>query len=402
MNVKLFFLDIVTESSLTVRPSKIISGQEPEKTNELLQKLGEALIQNHSSTQAVEMVLTKNSSPKSNKTISRNKKLDKKGEEKEAKRKIDEKQIKTIPKTESNAKNKTTLSVNVKNVDESKKINSGKKPNEPKQKIVKQVDKGKSRDMKSTKTNKTEKQNKKIEPTIIKKSDSLSEIDAENSVESLTIITNEVPKITENSSKIVPHIELNEAEDNPDKNDQHMNTNNIAIKSHEDFSNIHAEVETEKHEKVSTVLDTESKKKEEAEIEIIKKDDSTKSNELSDNKTLIVSNQEKITLKKYKDKEISSNHENIENNDKILTDVEISRPRTSLRPPSVRPSSSRPGAPRFKDSNVDIINNSSDNMPVAKVNIIIENYENQPEVFFCSSFNFQNIFKNERNIFLGR
>lgn len=39
----IFFLELISGANLTVRASKIISGQEPTKTNELLQAIGKAL-----------------------------------------------------------------------------------------------------------------------------------------------------------------------------------------------------------------------------------------------------------------------------------------------------------------------------------------------------------------------
>lgn len=318
-------------------------------------------MQNHNSTQAVEMVLKKKSTTNSNKvseTVVKNKKSDKKIEEKVNKRKIDEKQTKNILKTESNTKNK-----NPKNIEDVKKPNLEKKSIESKPKIVKPIDKNKRRDIKSTKTDKTE----KIELTVTNKSD--SEIDAENSIESLTITSNELIDKTEHLSE-TPYTET---EDNLNKNNQELSTNNITEKSQDDIHmNTHEQVPVEKPEKMDTILSNELKKKSTTETEVL------------NNKSDKPVHQEKITVEKDRNKEIASNRKNslinVENNDKISNDTEIRRPRTSLRPPSIRPSSSRPSAPRFKDSNVDVINNSSDSMPVAKVNIIVENYENQTEV----------------------
>jgi TRAF3-interacting protein 1 len=38
-----FFIEVITGTNLTVRPTKIIAGHEPSKTNELLQAIGKAL-----------------------------------------------------------------------------------------------------------------------------------------------------------------------------------------------------------------------------------------------------------------------------------------------------------------------------------------------------------------------
>lgn len=59
---------------------------------------------------------------------------------------------------------------------------------------------------------------------------------------------------------------------------------------------------------------------------------------------------------------------------------EQSEPATQLKPPAVRPSSARPGAPRLKENtNVDVIINKSEPLAVGKVNIIVESYEKEKQ-----------------------
>ncbi|KAL9899201.1 intraflagellar transport 54 [Glossina fuscipes fuscipes] len=51
-----------------------------------------------------------------------------------------------------------------------------------------------------------------------------------------------------------------------------------------------------------------------------------------------------------------------------------SRPRTSLRPPSARPPSARPGAPRRRDKNIEIVLQPNDQIKLAGVNIKLETF----------------------------
>lgn len=97
-----------------------------------------------------------------------------------------------------------------------------------------------------------------------------------------------------------------------------------------------------------------------------------------------VSNENKIADDKNTSLESNSDdiHVNLQKQDKVITgysqpeanatDAKVSTFASVKRPNSVRPSSSRPGAPRFRDKH-ELILSTVDNLVVGKVNIIAEN-----------------------------
>lgn len=57
----------------------------------------------------------------------------------------------------------------------------------------------------------------------------------------------------------------------------------------------------------------------------------------------------------------------------------LSRPRTSLRPPSARPPSARPGAPRRRDKSIEIILQPNETTKVAGINVKVESFNTELE-----------------------
>lgn len=53
----------------------------------------------------------------------------------------------------------------------------------------------------------------------------------------------------------------------------------------------------------------------------------------------------------------------------------VTRPRTSLRPPSVRPASARPGAPRKRDRNVEVVLQPDENVQLGDINVKVEQFK---------------------------
>lgn len=97
-----------------------------------------------------------------------------------------------------------------------------------------------------------------------------------------------------------------------------------------------------------------------------------------------ISNENKIADDKNTSRETNSDdiNVNLQKQDKVITgysqpevnvaDAKVSTFASGKRPNSVRPSSSRPGAPRFRDKH-ELILSAVDNLVVGKVNIIAEN-----------------------------
>ncbi|XP_077301070.1 intraflagellar transport 54 [Arctopsyche grandis] len=401
-------INIVTESSLSVRPSKIISGQEPEKTNELLQKIGEALQQNLNSSQAVKMVTSKNISPKAAveekvaKTNSKTSKTEKKNLDKDAKLKTDEKKVKSISKTESTVKSKVSNRTKKTEENKNKPISDKNVNNEPKLKSQKSIDRSTARDINSSK--RVNEKKSIVDPKIIHEDESIET----NHTESKEI--NE----TEHSNEIIemkPIINIEEVSKNSNKKDSTQGSRPTShdLRNSDPFISLQSDIpsipndmledkseieniRTEHNVEESRIIDenSENSTKNEKSREVSAKMEPIKPNESSNKEiknraisTKSIRGRDTIAKNKSVSLDEDSESKSLSKNEKnsiAPTNIsEVKRPTTSLRPPSVRPSSSRPGAPRFKDSNVDIITSTTEIVPKAKVNIIVENYDNQPE-----------------------
>lgn len=85
------------------------------------------------------------------------------------------------------------------------------------------------------------------------------------------------------------------------------------------------------------------------------------------------------SLKSNTDTSTNSEPQSMTENNSTNQEIKATKPTNNtnlLRPPSVRPSSSRPGAPRLREKH-DNINTGSENLLVGKVNIIVENTTNE-------------------------
>ncbi|CAH2094569.1 unnamed protein product [Euphydryas editha] len=338
-----------TGKSLTVKPTKIVAGQEPEKTNELLQSLAFALDNKLSSDEAVKLYKesAKNNASSEKKVRDISKSIKKVPDTKKLTSKSTEKLI----KTEKNS-NKTKVKEN----SLIKKDSPPKKTSQSSKIINKKVTEKEKQEVPiiATLTN--------SESSTIKNPDVVSKEEAkQTSVDASPSINNLNLEITDNNEHSAP---INSNVDN-------------AIFFIEDSQNLKVKEVNAPVSKENIINEPSNKH-----------NDTTR--EINENTYEHVSNENEIISKKNTSLESNSDdiNENLHKQDKVITgyaqpevnatDAKVVSATSTKRPNSVRPSSSRPGAPRFRDKH-EVILSAVDNLVVGKVNIIAENTTNEEE-----------------------
>ncbi|XP_043802784.1 TRAF3-interacting protein 1 [Apis laboriosa] len=305
---------IVTGINLTVRASKIISGQEPTKTNELLQAIGKALDKKINSVEVIEQY--KKNFGKSKSSL---------------KNKL------SVTKNEKRSSSKETLQK--KNTPTKEKSTEQKKKGFNENNITKHEETYKAENQESQKniknnieTIQVELMQEKIPPSVHKKK-SLSAKSKQNiSSTCLSEITplqldkktDEKQNESENKSKHTIHAENNELQN------QIVNISNSELKSTSIVKDNKIDEDTNKLQKMQ-ITDNEIS------VQNIKKSDQSTS-------------------------EIQ----------RIQSENKDARPRNSLRPPSSRPISARPAAPKIRGK-TELIVNEEILTPMGSINVIVEN-----------------------------
>lgn len=428
------FLEISTKQSVNVKPSKIVAGQEPERTNELLQLIGLALIQKISSTEAVKMVRN-NDIPKSNKnsstkpskvikqssidsvktkskssddtkttTLKDNNKIVQKV--KESKDKINEKQVKDRKEKE------TKIGRDVKKSTKDVKVSEKVKSEKIRPKNGAEVKKSTTKSIKEEPEDKvpTEVVTKVPTETVAKvPTETVAKVPKETVANVPTEIVAKVNTVPE----VVPKDLMGEAiEKSNDSNDLHRSFEpeivSVQIQSglskSKNEQDVNRAVNGDVPEKQKSarrsgkkVEKVRSEEKDdnaispgkddvpEAVPEVTSNGDNLEQNDIIQ-ETVKATKEPKSSRKtsSKKEKEIFNANDSTStratnrtiesrNNSIDATEIpSIPRPRTSLRPPSVRPASARPGAPRRRDRNVEIILQPDGNMPKPGVNIKVD------------------------------
>ncbi|EDS29134.1 conserved hypothetical protein [Culex quinquefasciatus] len=332
----------VTGKDLKVRPSKIVAGLEPDKTNELLQAIGYALDKKLDSTEAVQNYNggatssngTASEKPKAaevpavaatpaavvNGVKAKEEKKDDKRSKEKAKEKTKEKErVKDgKEKEKERSKEKTKRSgedvVNGKSKDKAEKVSkskdkertSSKTEGKPSSKVDGKVEKSEKR--------KLEKSRSKDKEKPLKRSESIKEESTEGK-----------PQLNQDSSVD------NDSKDSLKENQEVLEVNgkkSIVIQQQDD--------------ELVAVID------EEAELRRMERNNSRS---------------ERISAKPpiHRQQSVDS----------------VMRPRTSLRPPSVRPPSARPGAPRRKEKNVEIVLQPNETTKLGEINVKMEVFNNE-------------------------
>ncbi|CAH0690226.1 unnamed protein product [Spodoptera exigua] len=387
LNKVIFVLGKTTGKSIAAKPSKIVAGQEPEKTNELLQCLAQALDEKLSSDEAVksykeslkstQLSDAKNKEPiKSIKKTNEPKKLTSRSTEKLTNQKNDgarptakqdkDKANDVKPKRKENGSVKTD-SQNLKKTQSSKTVNSkaGKDNKAPKEDNTntrhKNISSSSSIDQGQNLSIKNETQESDI---LIEKDDQL-----EKNVNKSQVLS---PKRVEqddegklNTSYTIAENDLNSSTSSNDLNDianndikDQMNSQEIDIKNESEFIEPDRQMQTNNNLNENDLNDNMKMKSGDSDNIIAqeRKKDQLSNNEF-ENKS-VISEQESASLVKVP----------------MSTTSESKNP----RPLSVRPSSSRPGAPRMREK-LDNVIKDSDNLLLGKVNIIVENTQNEEE-----------------------
>ncbi|XP_063387379.1 TRAF3-interacting protein 1-like [Cydia fagiglandana] len=375
LNKVISVVGLASGKPLSVKPSKVVAGQEPDKTNELLQCLAQVLDKKISSDEAVrkykesakpaqtvdtkvkEPAKTVKKSTESNKLTSRsNEKLTNQKKEKEkrdgpfVKNGTKEKVSKSKDR-ESTLKQETQKPKAISSKPISKKASVGNANQQPEINTQpnKKLSKASSKDLTKPLDNKDEDQAKngkesetvKLEP----ESQAPPEPEPEELVKEKLDTSYTIADTDLNSSSSQDLLETrNEFEENQEINPPRFPD---PVTTEED----HRDTQVQNEEKLNENLQE-------------------KQDELSVNKI-------QNNINNFRQNSVETTDENNENRVTSANTNSIV-PSQPVRPTSVRPSSSRPGAPRLRDKHSGTAQ-ASDNLLVGKVNIITENSPNEEE-----------------------
>ncbi|XP_058813306.1 TRAF3-interacting protein 1 [Topomyia yanbarensis] len=360
----------VTGKELKVRPSKVIAGLEPERTNELLQAIGFALDKKLDSTSVVQSYLNGSANGVDSQDTPANVNVARDSQKDDRKSK-DKSKEKDKGKDKGKPRDKTKVSSDVKKDEPTEK-------KEKTEKITKNKEKEKV-------GNKVEKQRTPKEDT--KKLEKSRSKDKERSLKRSESIKEEPPLTTTKS-------QLNKTEESSIDNDSKDSLKENQAVAEVSGKKLTAAVEDE----LVAVID------EEAELRRIERSSSRRSSlkkqgglTPSENNVLGDLNQFNGLDVQDLNRQINgvmgdilSRHDSdpIEPiaSERISAKVPVNRqqsvdsvmrPRTSLRPPSVRPPSARPGAPRRKERNVEIVLQPNETTKLGEINVKMEVFNNE-------------------------
>ncbi|XP_076750207.1 intraflagellar transport 54 [Xylocopa sonorina] len=319
---------LATGISLTVRASKIISGQEPTKTNELLQAIGKALDKKINSTEAIEQY---KKGPVKGKSTSSSKlsavKNERKTLSKEAtqKRVATDREKSTEPKRRVANENNAPAHVGT-HKNENQEVKKNNKITEDQQVEPFQEKVSSSAHHRRKSSSAKPKQN--VSPAALAETTSL-QLDKKAD-------ESKRQKDSENKSKRVAHTESSESQN------QMFHTTDTMI--------------SESKPPINVTNNTINESPEEIEY---------KNNSITNNAAPVQytekSDQSTSEIQKFQS----------ENNDASISQSN-DRPKTSLRPPSARPVSARPAAPRIRGK-AELMVNEEIITPMGNISVIVEN-----------------------------
>ncbi|KAM0736071.1 TRAF3-interacting protein 1 [Formica fusca] len=320
---------LISGANLTVRASKIISGQEPTKTNELLQAIGKSLDKKVSSAEAIEHY--KKSLQKKTKTESKSKSTIKEETSKKPAPRQASQTRKSSEKDKVSTERKKRSSSTGKVVSgEAKSINE--KPNEKGRKENNK--KGNLKNVEAIDIPPAEPIEDKVSISAQKRRPSSSAKVKQNSIISAESMKEEQVQHQSSSSKIKRSAQVNG--------------------SQEKIANLPSETSLNNEEQ--NKLETSNYNKE------------TKKNGISEETKERQQRAEKSEQMPMSELAGSQN----QTTEMTVLQQSNTRPKTSLRPPSARPISARPAAPRMR-TKTDFIVNEEIQTPMGNISVIVEN-----------------------------
>ncbi|CAL7948477.1 unnamed protein product [Xylocopa violacea] len=320
---------LATGINLTVRASKIISGQEPTKTNELLQAIGKALDKKINSTEAIEQY--KKGTVKG-KSTSSSKLSVVKNEKKALSKETSQKKVATArekstePKRRVSNENAPAHEGTHKN--ENQEIKKNAKITEDQQVEPSQEKVSSSAHHRRKSSSAKPKQN--TSPVALPETTSL-QVDKKAD-------ESKRQKDSENKSKRIAHAESGESQN------QMFHTTDTMISESKFAPNLNVSNNTINESTEKVEYKNNSITNNAAPVQNIEKSDQSMSD-----------------IQKFQS----------ENNDASISQSN-DRPRTSLRPPSARPVSARPAAPRIRGK-AELMINEEIITPMGNISVIVEN-----------------------------
>ncbi|XP_063539515.1 TRAF3-interacting protein 1 [Cydia strobilella] len=375
LNKVISVVGLANGKPLLVKPSKVVAGQEPDKTNELLQCLAQVLDKKISSDEAVRKY---KEGAKLAQTV-------------DIKAKEPAKAVK-----KSTESNKLTSRSNEKLTNQKKEKRDGSLvKNGTKEKV------SKSKDRESTIKQESPPKISTQKPKVISKKASVENVNQQPDIN-----TQPNKKLSKASSKDLIK-SLDNKDEDQEKNRKESETVKLQPQSQAPQEPEPEELVKEKLDTSYTIADTDLNSSSSQDLlETRNKFAENQENNLKapyfpdpltteeDHRDTQVQNEEKVNENLQEKKELSVNK--IQNNIKKIRQDSVETtekdnenrvtsanknsivPSQPVRAKSVRPSSSRPGAPRLRDKHSGTAQ-ASDNLLVGKVNIITENAPNEEE-----------------------
>ncbi|XP_043516386.1 TRAF3-interacting protein 1 isoform X2 [Frieseomelitta varia] len=308
---------LATGINLTVRASKIISGQEPTKTNELLQAIGKALDKKINSAEAIEQYKKNLGKGKSS---SRSKLSVAKDEKRSSSKETSQKRASTSKEKSTEQKKKV--------INENPTINEETRKNEN-QESQKSVE--------ATKAPQTELTQEKIPSSAHRKRSSSAKPKQNTSFTALSEIPLQSDKKTDENKK-------QKESENRLKNTANAENN---------------EAQNQILNQSSNLINLESVS-------------NAKDNKVDENTDKVGYKENTIINNEIPLKNIEKSDQSISEIQKLQSENNDARPKTSLRPPTARPISARPAAPRIRGK-AELIVNEEILTPMGHISVIVEN-----------------------------
>ncbi|XP_046740555.1 TRAF3-interacting protein 1 isoform X3 [Diprion similis] len=370
---------LITGNNLMVRPSKVIAGHEPTRTNELLQAIGKALDKKISSAEAIEHYKNTNGRSKgpvksklatkdeSKKPVSRQSSQSRKLVEKEKEKPpIDQKKKSTSTSKAAPKDIKTRAEDKREKLREQEKENKAKnKGGDKKEKIV-EIPSAESKEEKRPSSVRRQRRSASVQP----KEDPAS------------------PK-TLDSPKTKPA--LSDSTNSP----THKRTESLLRSAN---SPIDTQIKLQQGNNqtelpIDRISEPETKQSAETKGKTSANDDGSRRSSHSDGRTKRSAEKNSASLDGESKPKSSAgykvlHHQSLQVPQTIpqiqqcqsnkVPETTVIRPKTSLRPPSARPMSARPAAPRLR-SKTEFILNEDITTPMGTVNVIVENFDTKEE-----------------------